>query len=424
MRPSIKAKILFVDDDPNVLEGYKRQLRKQFDIETAPGSVEAFGMIRKNGPYAVVVADMRMPAMNGIQFLSRVVTLAPDTVRIMLTGNADQQTAIDAINEGHIFRFLTKPCSPETMTRVLEAGLAQYRLITAEKELLEKTLIGSIGILIEVLSMTNPAEFGRVKRLRDCVREVACVLGYPNAWELEIAALLTPIGHLTIPADVILKSQAGHPLTDTEQDVLARIPESSYEMLIKIPRLETIAQIIRYSTKRFNGAGIPQDAISGEQIPLGSRVLKILTDLRDLEAGGTPRSVAVRLMRNRHGWYDNPILDAITNYYMPPSSVLAGIPKVHSTRPVRTLSPELLQALPQESSEEEYSLAISFEELVVGDILTAELHTGDGALLLPKGSVMTEPVLQKLKHFSQLKGIEEPIHVAVSDEPSQENEPA
>src|SRR5581483_6863446 len=178
MKPPVEQKILFVDDDANVLEGYKRQLRKQFHVETATGGIEALRLLRKSGPYAIIVADMKMPSMNGIELLKHVEKLAPDTVRMMLTGNADQQTAVDAINEGHIFRFLTKPCSSEQMTKVLEAGLAQYRLVTAEKEVLEKTLIGSVSILIEVLSMTHPMEFGRVKKLLDYVREVARAVNY------------------------------------------------------------------------------------------------------------------------------------------------------------------------------------------------------------------------------------------------------
>src|SRR5205085_9651219 len=92
--------------------------------------------------YAVVVADMRMPKMDGVELLSRLRTLTPTTVRIMLTGNADQQTAIDAVNEGHIFRFLNKPCPPETLEKTLRAALNQHHLITAEKELLELTLTG------------------------------------------------------------------------------------------------------------------------------------------------------------------------------------------------------------------------------------------------------------------------------------------
>src|SRR6184192_4097590 len=104
------------------------------------------------GPYVVVVADMQMPGMNGVQFLTKAEAFSPDTVRIMLTRNADQKTAADAVNQGHVFRFLNKPCSPEQLAVTLTAGLKQYKLITAERELLESTLNGSVKLLTDILS--------------------------------------------------------------------------------------------------------------------------------------------------------------------------------------------------------------------------------------------------------------------------------
>jgi DNA-binding NtrC family response regulator len=128
-----------VDHEENILLAYQRQLRKEFQIETALGGGPAPEAIAQRGPYAVIVSDMRMPGMDGVQFLSKVKERAPDSVRMMLTGNNDLQTAMQAVNEGNSFRFLTKPCTPETLAKALEAGLEQYRLITAERELLEKT---------------------------------------------------------------------------------------------------------------------------------------------------------------------------------------------------------------------------------------------------------------------------------------------
>jgi DNA-binding NtrC family response regulator len=105
----MNTEILFVDDDPEVLAGFRRSLRKEFKIDTAEGGAPALALMRGRSPYAVVVVDMRMPAMNGVEFLMELEKTAPDTIRMMLTGNADQKTARDAVNQGHIFRFLTKP---------------------------------------------------------------------------------------------------------------------------------------------------------------------------------------------------------------------------------------------------------------------------------------------------------------------------
>src|SRR5579872_2798210 len=108
-------KVLFVDDDENILSAYQRHMRRYVTLDTAMGGAEGLAKIADSGPYAIVISDMRMPGMDGIEFLRNVLTWAPNSVRMMLTGNADQQTAIDAVNEGHIFRFLTKPCAPETL---------------------------------------------------------------------------------------------------------------------------------------------------------------------------------------------------------------------------------------------------------------------------------------------------------------------
>lgn len=150
-------KILFVDDEVQILHSMERQLRKRFQVVTAESGQEALEIMAKEGPFAVVVSDMRMPVMDGVQLLTTIKNLYPDTVRMMLTGNADQETAIEAVNKGQIFRFLNKPCSPPTLINSLALAQRQYRLLTAERELLDKTLKGSVKLLSELLSFTSPA---------------------------------------------------------------------------------------------------------------------------------------------------------------------------------------------------------------------------------------------------------------------------
>src|SRR5687767_13631263 len=175
-------KILFVDDDPNVLAGLQRTLRKQFTFDTALSGLEALEMIQACGPYAVIVADMRMPGMEGIELLERVRERAPDTVRLMLTGNADQQTAVDAVNRGQVFRFLNKPCGPETLVPALETSLHHYELVRVERELLEGTLTGSVKVLADVLGMVAPDALGRGQRLRGLMRRFAQMAGAGPEW--------------------------------------------------------------------------------------------------------------------------------------------------------------------------------------------------------------------------------------------------
>lgn len=130
----MKPRVLFVDDDTNILESFRTILRRRYDLDTAEGPARGLAMIRESGPYAVVVSDLRMPEMDGVVFLSEVARIAPDAVRIMLTGHADLEASMHAVNEGRIFRFLTKPIAPATLILSLDAAVEQYRLVAAVKE--------------------------------------------------------------------------------------------------------------------------------------------------------------------------------------------------------------------------------------------------------------------------------------------------
>ena len=131
-------RILFVDDDRRVLDGFERMLHGEFEVETAVSGTEGLATIHLFGPFAIVVSDMRMPGLDGAGFLARVRELAPHTVRMLLTGHKDMDRAIAAVNEGQIFRYLTKPCEKEEMLGAIRLGLAQYRANMEASEILKE----------------------------------------------------------------------------------------------------------------------------------------------------------------------------------------------------------------------------------------------------------------------------------------------
>jgi serine phosphatase RsbU (regulator of sigma subunit) len=130
----VSSRVLFVDDDPKVLAAFQRQLRKKVAIETVESGAEGLEVLRRNGPFSLVVTDYCMPSMNGIEFLGQARKISPETVRIMLTGSADLGAAIQAVNQGNIFRFLTKPCSPDNLLEAVHAGLNEYRRTHNERK--------------------------------------------------------------------------------------------------------------------------------------------------------------------------------------------------------------------------------------------------------------------------------------------------
>lgn len=131
----MSERVLFVDDEAAVLEAFHRMLHGSFDLQTATSGGEGLQRLEHEGPFAVVVSDMKMPGMNGAEFLARVRQKSPSTVRMLLTGHADLHTAIDAVNRGQILHFLTKPCPKAVLVAALNSGLDQYRTVVEEREL-------------------------------------------------------------------------------------------------------------------------------------------------------------------------------------------------------------------------------------------------------------------------------------------------
>ncbi len=378
-------KILCVDDELSILSAYQRGLRKLVEVDIAQGGEAGLLALSAGNKYAVIVSDMNMPGMNGIQFLAKAKELAPDSVRIMLTGANDLSTAMSAVNEGNIFRFLTKPCAADLLAKSIEAGIRQYRLVTAERDLLEKTLSGCIGVLSDILSLVEPAAFGRADSLRGDIQLLARQLKVADAWELEIAARLAPIGNVTIPPVVALKEKTGRPLNDVEADMLQRVPEIGSMLLANIPRLESVARIVLYINKRFDGSGFPPDSTKGENVPLGSRILRFLFDLAELEHRGNARVQALAMLASQNGHYDPQVIEA------------ANACLNHATARAKNTA-AIIKSLP-------------IAKLRAGQILRSDIKTIEGQLLVAAGNTITAAMLERLSNFLRITSLDEPVQV-------------
>ena len=377
-------KILFVDDDANVLSAYKRQLRKRFAFVTAQGPEEALTAVKAEGPFAVVVSDMQMPGMNGVELLAKLAEITPNTVRMMLTGNADQQTAVDAVNSGNIFRFYTKPCAPETLATAIEAGLAQYRLITAEQDLLQQTLAGSVKVLVDVLSLVEPEAFARTKALRDMTRRLAEHLKLGPLWQLDMAAMLSPIGRVTLPPEVRSKLRTGEPLDKDEKDIVAHIPEATRDLIANIPRLKDVSEIIYYQRKGFDGSGFPKGAVAGKDIPAGARILRLLSDIIRVAGNKPCTTAAFAKLKPEH--YDPKIYAAARTLF-----VKDGAEAETDTAP----QPE----------------TVTFLFLRPGQVLAKDLESDRGQLILAAGHELTPAHIEKLRNLWKIRRLKEPFHV-------------
>lgn len=381
----MKNKILFIDDDANLLAAFQRNLRKQFEFDTALSGAEGLRKLQTQGPYALLVVDMQMPGMNGVQFLEQAQKFSPESVRIMLTGNADQQTAVDAVNRGQVYRFLNKPCPPDVLLPAIEEGLKLFEVTQIEKEVLEGTLMESVKLMSEVLGMVAPEALGRGQRLRESMRQFAKFINATPLWELEVAALLSSIGCASLPPRVLEKFNSGTNRTVEEEKLLRLIPQIGHDLLASIPRFGQVARIILFQRKCFDGSDIPAIRCAGADIPLGARMLKILIDRMTLESEGIVKRRAAEVMEGRTGVYDPKLLQLSFECFQ--SSVTE---KTAGDGPTRSLTVEEL----------------SPNQIVVSDILTMER-----TVLIRAGNRLTPMVLQKLKNYDALGEVRQPVAV-------------
>ncbi len=378
-------KVLLVDDDPNLLDALGRHYRKRFDLLTAIGGDAALDCVNGNNAVAVAVVDMRMPGMDGLELLRKIRVVSPDTVRIMLTGNADQQTAIDAINQGNIFRFFSKPCPPEILAEGIDAGIAQYKLITAEQELLEHTLAGSVKVLVDVLSMIDPMGFGRSDKIREWAQIVAQRLELKQSWRLSMAAMLSQLGNITIPPEILVKMSEGADLTGAEREIVDGIPQSARDLIANIPRLKPVAEIVYLQNKGFDGSGSPKDGPSGTDIPLEARILKILVDLESRTHGLRPTRKAFEYLFGHEAEYDTKLLGDIRR------CLEAG------------------KSDNEDQEIEEIELPVSM--LISGYTLQSDLKLENDRLILGAGICLSTAHVQKIRAFAKLHKFREPVKI-------------
>ncbi|MFH1913805.1 MAG: HD domain-containing phosphohydrolase [Pseudomonadota bacterium] len=379
----MSERVLFVDDDPDILKTFRASFRKKFDLDLAEGADEALDKIKSGGRYAVVVSDQKMPGKSGMDLLAEIQVLAPTTVRIMLTGHGDFTLAMDAVNRGQLYRFLLKPCPPDDLERAINAALRQHRLVVAEKVLLKQTLKGTVELLTEIVSLVNPEAFGRSQRIKRHMGYLVEQMNLKNGWLYEMAGMLSQLGCILLQERTLAKLQAGRPLEGEELQLFAMHPTLGAEMLKKIPRMEKVAQIIAYQEKNYDGTGVPLDSVKGEAIPLGSRMLKLVLD------------------------YDTALMRTGK-----PSAAFAALEE-HIER----YDPELLYYLEGGLGKEaRYSLAaMSIDEFWPGIILDEPVTDATGLVLCRKSMEVTSSMIAKLRAFQRRGSIPQSFRVLVPE---------
>ena len=365
MHAQTKPQILCVDDEPMVVEGLAKVLRKDYEVHTATTAEQALMKLRDLNQLAVIISDMRMPKMDGANLLHQATRRRPDATRILLTGHADREEATRAVNLGQIFRLLNKPCPVEQLRAAIDEGVTQHRLVTSERAVLQETLLGCIMALMEVLAIANPVAFGRASHIKRRAMDLAARLGSTNFWQLEAAALLSQLGYVALQPSLVEKLHSGQRLSADEQAKVDAVPDLANKLLEHIPRLEPVIQIL--AALKWTDAKIA--SLGDGTIGLGTRILSLVLEYDSLLARGMSH-------------------DAICDQLCAHTSRFG--PKLISQ----------LDACVMASMSLEVADEIPLKDLRPGMILGNELRTSAGALIVPPGFEVTKTFLERIGNIA------------------------
>jgi CheY-like chemotaxis protein len=357
-----RPRVLCVDDDSFLLGILTKTIGVDYEVLTSSSGAEALQLIENTEPFQAVISDHRMPDMSGAQFLQAVRDKHPLIVRILLTGETELSEAVAAMNQAGLFRFLLKPSTRTVLLDTLQAAVVQYQLQVAERELLQKTLIGTMRALSDVLAIASPTAFGHVSRIKELALGVAKQLKLPEQWPLEFASVAAQLGHISLPERTLSRLYAGETLSPAESAQVAQSALVAERVLKRIPRLDPVVDIL----SRLAGGGITDD--SPESI--GAEILRVVSAYGAVERATASRDTAIHRLRAQAGRFDPEVLKALTE--------LLGF----------------------EEGEDE-TIEVPISRVCVDMIVAEDLRTRTGVLLVTKGYRVSESFVARLSNFNQ-----------------------
>lgn len=375
----MRYRVLLVDDEQRILDALRRTLRGKYEIEIAASGPDGLAILNDSltrpEPIGVVVSDMMMPGMNGAEFLTKARDVCPDAVRMILSGQADLTSTIAAVNNADLFRFLTKPVEPATLTTALDAALRQYELVISERELLRSTLTGAVDVLVETLALASPLAYRRTARVRMLLNTVAGKLELTDDWRLHVAAMLSQVGCIAVPAPVLEKVEKGTALSEEDRRMYLGHPELAMQLLGRIPRLEEVAEWIGTQATDIEQLGTGEQQ-EGVQACFGA----VSAFLAGYDVGLGLREIGRRLTES--GLYGEDVIEAVLDA-------------------AQVLSPK---GVPEE---------VGVDGIREGMVLDQDVLTTTGLVLVRKGERVSEVLARRLENFARSVGVEEPIKVLI-----------
>lgn len=377
------AQLLFVDDEPNVLKALKRLFRSaEYSVHLAESGASGLDILQTQ-PIDLIISDMRMPQMDGAEFLSRAAENYPDTVRILLTGYADIESTIAAVNNGRIYSYCSKPWEDNELRILVNNALEQKRLrqerqrlydivqrqnlelkelnssleekvekrteqlkkslhvIEQANESLKRQYNESVKAFAKIIEMRPGIKSGHAKYIAEHAKEVAQRLGLPPAEVRNVvfAGLLLQIGKMSLPDSLLTMPHFA--MNSQQRKRFLNHAQEGYQLLAGIEPLHQAAELVGHQYEYFDGSGYPA-GLSGSAIPLGSRILTVIREYVTMLDGSITGStmstdqVKTRLLSKRGTNYDPQVVDTFL--------ALLEETKSNDERPVIEISWTQLQA--------------------------------------------------------------------------------
>lgn len=420
--------LLFVDDEANILSALRRLFRQHgYKIHTAEGGAQGLELLERE-PVDLVISDMRMPNMDGAQFLEQVRQKWPDTVRILLTGYADISSTIAAINKGQIYRYIAKPWNDDDIVLLVRQAL-ELKNLEREKHRLEaltqrqneelkelnanleakvqertqevrqtmsflelankklkENFITSLKVFSNLIELRERSLAGHSRRVADLARTLAKRLNLSDSEVNDVfaAALLHDIGKIGLPDKVLAKPFVV--LAGEERDLVLHHPATGQAALMGLEQLHGAALLIRAHHERWDGMGYP-DGLSGLAIPMGARILALANDYDAVQIGTrlskrlTQSEAVAYIAEGRGKRYDPQVVDVF-------APMMGG------------------QAKPAVAEVE-----IKSAQLKPGMSLSRDLVTAEGIMLLSHDFVLTDVIIEQIRNFERSSGRAMTLHI-------------
>lgn len=415
LNSDVSSTLLFVDDELNILSSLKRLFRPTGHTVMTASSGQAALEILENNKIDLIISDMRMPEMDGAELLSRVAKQWPNIVRILLTGFADMESTIRAVNEGHIYRYVSKPWEDNDIKLTVKQALERKYLKAERDHLLDltkkqneklkdlninlenkvkdrtkelshahdslrKSYFSSIKTFSNLIEMREGTVSGHSKRVAENAQKIAVKLGLKkdDVQQIFFAALLHDIGKISLPDGLINKPFSS--LSDDEKKQVIKHSALGEALIMGFEPLSDAAKIIRGHHEYFNGSGYP-DKLKGDDIPIGARILALVNEYDALQQGTlvsknlSKKEAQDYILRNKGHLFDPAVVDAFVTIQIdkPQQSKKSSLPAVE----------------------------ISVDDLTPGMVLAHDLITKGGILVLSEGYVLDDKIIGKIRKFSQ-----------------------